>query len=252
MAFHSYSRVRNRDTLWLAVSHALVDGFSIPLIGINLCRAINGHEIGCEALSYSNYAAHLHSISSRQANYWSTYLRDVVPSLFPQLNSSPAGHLHSETRQIDSERARKFCGAHGFTISNIFQVAWAPILRYYANTDDICSGYLTSGRDIPVHGIENAVGLFINMLKCRLQLDNSSPTLWILQRNENSFVRSLEHQHCPLAQMQIDSGFQHGSLLFNSIISYQVVTATATHNLDWDDMLDRLVWNLLIYAIPQR
>lgn len=177
----------------LAINHALIDGASIRLLAIDLSHAVNDRDIGRETLSYSDYVAHVNSTVSKQSEYWKTYLHDATSCVFPKLNSSATEELHSEIRQIDSDRVRKFCEIYGFTLFNVFQVAWALILRYYANTDDVCFGYLVSGRDTPIQGIENAVGLFINTLICRLQLGNSVPILWILERNESNFIRSLEH-----------------------------------------------------------
>lgn len=94
-------------------------------------------------------------------------------------------------RRIDSRRIRTFCETYGSTLFNVIQLAWALVLRCYTGTDDVCCGYLTSGRDIPLSGIENAVGLFINLLVCRLQSDSNLPILSILQRNESDFIRSL-------------------------------------------------------------
>jgi non-ribosomal peptide synthetase component F len=104
------------------------------------------------------------------------------------------------------------------------------VLRCYVGTEDVCFGYLASGRDIALPGIEDAVGLFINMLVCRLQLDDSLSITALLQQNESSFVHSLENQHCSMAKIQHDLGL-HRDPLFNSIISYQSRVATETSDL---------------------
>ncbi|GAW24682.1 hypothetical protein ANO14919_142730 [Xylariales sp. No.14919] len=111
----------------LGISHALVDGASIQLIGIDLSCAVNGHDIGGERLSYSDYVAYLKSIPSKQNDYWKTYLHDAAPCVFPKLSSSPTGSLpgglHSKICKINSKQARKFYKAYGFTLSNVFRVA---------------------------------------------------------------------------------------------------------------------------------
>ncbi|KAG8414564.1 Nonribosomal peptide synthetase [Metarhizium acridum] len=204
-----------------AISHALVDGISISILGTELNSLIGGKFIDSPVMPYKDYISYLTSVPRQQiADYWGEYLSDVNPTLFPILNDSSEGKLHFVTRYIDAQLIRAFCKTYGFTLSNVIQVAWALVLRCYTGTDDVCFGYLTSGRDIPLYGIENAVGLFINMLVCRLQLDSNRQMLSILQRNESDFIRSLDHQQCSLAEIQHDLGLNREPL-FNSIISYQ-------------------------------
>lgn len=214
----------------LAISHALVDGISIGILGTELSGIIGGEAIDSPVMPYKDYISYLTSVPRQQiADYWGEYLSDVNPTLFPILNDSSEGKLHFVTRYIDAQRIGAFCKTYGFTLSNVIQAAWALVLRCYTGTDDVCFGYLTSGRDIPLFGIENSVGLFINMLVCRLQLDSNHQMLSILQRNESDFIRSLDHQHCSLAEIQHDLGLNREPL-FNSIVSYQAASPVQEQN----------------------
>ncbi|KAK2877809.1 NRPS [Arthroderma sp. PD_2] len=216
----------------LAISHSLVDGISIRVLGAELSSTVNGKPLDYQAMPYKDYISYLNSVPRQQtADYWREYLSDSTPTLFPSLNDSSEGQLHFVTRCLDARRIKNFCKTYGSTLSNVIQLAWALVLRCYTGTDDVCFGYLASGRDIPLSGIENAVGLFINLLVCRLQLDSNLSMLSILQSNESNFIRSLEHQHCSLAEIQHDLGLKTEPL-FNSIISYQAVSPMQAQSLD--------------------
>ena len=210
----------------LTISHALVDGRSLQLLGAELAAIVNGSTVGLETLQYGEYISYLSDIPEENVNeYWGQYLHGATPSRFPKLSASSQGRLHSASRQIPFRSLQRFCEAHATTPFNVIQVAWALVLRCYVGTEDVCFGYLASGRDIALPGIEDAVGLFINMLVCRLRLDDSLPVMTLLEQNESNFVRSMENQHCSMAKIQHDLGL-HSDPLFNSVISYQARTAT--------------------------
>lgn len=216
----------------LTISHALVDGRSLQLLGAELAGAVNGSAIGPEILQYGQYISYLNKMSEDNVNeYWLQYLQGATPSRFPKLSALSRGQLHSAAGQISPRSLQRFCETYGTTPFNVIQVAWSLVLRCYVGSDDVCFGYLASGRDIALPGIEDAVGLFINMLVCRLQLDDSLPIMTLLEQNESNFVRSLENQHCSMAKIQHDLGL-HRDPLFNSIISYQARAATGTSDLD--------------------
>lgn len=62
------------------------------------------------------------------------------------------------------QRLREFFSEFELTVPNVLQLGLALILWTYFNELRVCFGYIISGRDAPVHNIENSVGPFINML----------------------------------------------------------------------------------------
>ena len=53
---------------------------------------------------------------------------------------------------------------NSITISSLLQYAWHKALSIYSNSEHTTVGMTVSGRNIPIDGIENAVGLLINTL----------------------------------------------------------------------------------------
>lgn len=89
------------------------------------------------------------------------------------------------------------------------------ILRKYTGSDDVCFGFITSGRDLPVNSIGEIVGTFINMLVCRMKVDDSIPFRNIIATAQADYLCSLPHQHASLAQIQHVLGL-YGQPLFNT------------------------------------
>ena len=114
-----------------------------------------------------------------------------------------------------------FCSQNGVTLSNTLQLVWALILRIYTGSDEVCFGYLSSGRDAPIPGIQDAaVGAFINMLTCRLTLGSSTILRDALQTIQADFINSMTHQGASLATIQHDLQLSSTSL-FNTAFTFQ-------------------------------
>ncbi|CAN9463031.1 unnamed protein product [Alternaria alternata] len=205
------------------VNHAVIDGGSLGVIGQDLQEAYEGR-LSEDGPLYSDYIKYLRALPADDAvAYWKAKLRGVSPCYFPTTPRDP-----SKPRQLRSldMRFTRFDELHGLaessnvTIANILLAAWALVLRSYTNSSDVCYGYLTSGRNVPIDKIESAVGAFINMLVSRIELKPATSLLEIVEKVQSDFVESMPHQHCSLAQFQHDLGLS-GKSLFNTAVSIQ-------------------------------
>src|SRR5436305_11695593 len=97
-----------------------------------------------------------------------------------------------------ASKLEAMCKENDVTLSNVFQTVWALVLRNYTASDNICFGYLSTGRDIPVGGIEEAIGLYANMLVYRLDISKTSSLMQLIKKAKVDFVNSLPHQHFSL------------------------------------------------------
>jgi non-ribosomal peptide synthase protein (TIGR01720 family) len=218
-----------RIVVKIIVNHAVVDGGSLAIMGRDLQEAYEGQLSEDEAPLYSDYIKYLRGLDAKVAiNYWKEQLRGVRPCYFP---TTPQHTLkHRKLRSLDMP-FRRFADLHvlaesnNITLANILLAVWALILRTHTGASDVCYGYLTSGRNVPVDNIENAVGAFINMLVSRIQIAASSSLLDVIKRVQNDFIESVPHQHCSLAQFQHDLGLG-GKALFNTAVSIQNSGAT--------------------------
>ncbi|KAI8938152.1 hypothetical protein NX059_005818 [Plenodomus lindquistii] len=213
----------------IVVNHAVIDGGSLAIIGHDLKEAYEDRLPDTEGPLYSDYMKYIRSLSSSNAiNYWIEKLRGVRPCYFPtttQRTSTPR-----QLRSLDM-RFNRWADLHALaetsnaTFANILLAAWALVLRIYTDSQDVCYGYLTSGRNVPVPGIESAVGAFINMLVSRLQVSPATSILEVITKVQTDFIEAMPHQHCSLAQFQHDLGLA-GKSLFNTAVSIQNRTSS--------------------------
>jgi non-ribosomal peptide synthetase component F len=174
---------------------------------------------------YSDYIAHIQSKSQEEdMNYWKVYLAGIEQCHFPSLTDGGRGEKELKSFVLDlaqTSELQSFCTKHGVTLSNVLQFAWALTLRSYTGSTDVCFGYLSSGRDVPIPDIQgSAVGAFINMLTCRISLNEDLRLSQALQQIQSDFVHSMAHQSCSLADVQHELGLS-GASLFNTAFTFQ-------------------------------
>lgn len=211
--------------LKLDINHALVDGSSVPALVKDLAIEYDGRSSPSRAPLYSDYISYLQTWPADIGlEYWRGYLAGVEPCYFPTLDDGVTQEDRLEAVQLKhgltTDVLNSFCRERSITMSNLFQAAWALVLRSFTGSDQVCFGYLVSGRDVPVDNIENAIGAFINMLVCRL--DMSGTLTQVLEKVQEDYANSLPHQHCSLADIQhcIDVDLM-GQPLFNSVVNFQ-------------------------------
>lgn len=207
----------------LELSHAINDGTSITNILGDLSRAYERKLTRADAGPlYRDFIAHvLSSFQDADVAYWKNYLSGVEPCFFPNLNDGKSGaHEYGsiEVNITDSANVQNFCRKNGVTLSNVLQLAWALVLHCYVGASDVCFGVVASGRDIPVKNIDEAVGVFVNLLIARLTFSDETTIAQLLETLQTDSVNALAHQNCSLADVQHELQLPS---LFNSAFTFQ-------------------------------
>ncbi|KAL4799310.1 hypothetical protein BDV19DRAFT_385559 [Aspergillus venezuelensis] len=209
------------------IHHALVDAVSIETIKRDFVLAYDGHLPRSMAPSYRDYIEYLQTDSSHQNSqgFWSGYLNDATPCLFPRLSDttdSPSNpdvdHVVLDLMSVDLVDC--FCEIHGLSLTSVIHVAWAIVINRFTASHDACFGYLSMGRHIPLRDVQNMVGPLINMLIGRVHLQPDASVLSVLQACHAESLDSLSHQHDSLAEIYHSMGLSAGEL-FNTVISIQ-------------------------------
>ncbi|KAI0103211.1 hypothetical protein GGR51DRAFT_257654 [Nemania sp. FL0031] len=226
----------------LEISHALIDGESMLTLIRDLAMAYEGITSPRTNLPrYQDYIAHIRSLpTSDSITYWMDYIDGMQPCHMPALADQVLianGSTHTAGLQsipIEFHESSKdiinFCREQNLTPMTVFQVAWALVLRIYTGQDDVCFGYLVSGRDVPVDKIETLVGVVCNVLIIRMHLDSCDTGIELLVKAQDDWVNSLPHQfvsqadiqHHRLQQWTNDTtSFEASNALFNTSVSFR-------------------------------
>ena len=87
---------------------------------------------------------------------------------------------------------------HGLTLGTVLQGTWGLLLARLTNRQDVCFGTVNSGRQAPIAGIEDMLGLLITTTPVRLVLTPADTVVSLLQRLQRQQAALLGHQHLPL------------------------------------------------------
>lgn len=111
-----------------------------------------------------------------------------------------------------------FTRAHHVTLATIAQAAWALLLSHYSDEHDVVYGFVTSGRDIDLIGVESMVGLLMNTVPRRVKVPRKEPVLSWLQHLQEKLVGISAYEWTSLTAIREWSEIPRGMPLFESIV----------------------------------
>ncbi|KAL8800464.1 MAG: hypothetical protein Q9182_005176 [Xanthomendoza sp. 2 TL-2023] len=117
-----------------------------------------------------------------------------------------------------SNMEERFCKLQAVTLANFFQTAWTFVLSAYAASNRVCFGYLASGRQLPVKGIDQSIGTYANVMICRADLSQQDDERGFVYYIYEQVLEDMAFQHCSVAEIQHELGVPS---LFSTIIYFQ-------------------------------
>ncbi|KJZ73809.1 hypothetical protein HIM_06702 [Hirsutella minnesotensis 3608] len=208
----------------LDISHALCDAYSLTVLLRDVVQIYQGSEPPVPR-PFSDAIRYIASRpQSETVDYWSSFLHGARPCHFPvsllleSLDSKRQddhGAISIPTESL--AQVTSYCRRHGMTRSVFLHIAWALTLSHFTRLQDVCFGYMASGRDAPVEGVEGMFGPLANMLMNRIDL--GVPLQALIDLTARFLKEHRLHQQTSLGDVQRRLGIQSGKLLFNTMIS---------------------------------
>jgi amino acid adenylation domain-containing protein/non-ribosomal peptide synthase protein (TIGR01720 family) len=115
----------------------------------------------------------------------------------------------------------RFARQHQVTLNTLVQGAWAVLLSRYGDTDDVVFGITSSGRTAELQDMETMVGMFINTLPVRVQVDQSQLVAMWLKEMQTQQVGMRQYEYTPLFEIQKWSEVSPGMPLFNTLLIFE-------------------------------
>lgn len=215
--------------------HAILDGWSLPVllndVHQNYLALLHQKELIIQPdSSYLAAQSYLQSQTSETALFWQKYLNiELEPEYFASLLKADLRHINlAEHKYIQDpqelsvvftpqqcEQLKALCKSSEFTLNALVQYCWHQQLSIFGNTNTTVVGMTVSGRNLPIDGIENSVGLYINTLPVILEHTNGSviDTIKTLQSHINNVNN---HSNINLIEIQ-----KSGTRLFNSLFVFE-------------------------------
>ena len=223
--------------------HLILDGWSRALLIKEvfefyqaLCEGKNLHLKPPQA--YKNYITWLRQQDQFQAeNFWREFLKGVdtptplgVKKYVSDVVSKQATYAQENIKLSKTVTAslQSFAKQFQLTINTIIQGAWALLLSRYSGEENVIFGITSSGRSPTLEGSESMVGVFLNTLPLRLDVDGEEKLLPWLRELQSRQAQLRQYEYCRLVDVQKWSEIPKGTPLFESIFIFENYPVTAS------------------------
>ncbi|MGV7960807.1 amino acid adenylation domain-containing protein [Photorhabdus tasmaniensis] len=119
-----------------------------------------------------------------------------------------------------SDRLRRQARCLGVSLAALCHLAWAQVLSRTSGQEQVVFGTVLLGRMAVGEGADSGMGLFINTLPLRLDMDGT-PVRDSVRAVHLRLAGLLEHEHASLALAQRCSGVASGTPLFSALLNYR-------------------------------
>ncbi|MFI7416490.1 amino acid adenylation domain-containing protein [Nonomuraea sp. NPDC049684] len=107
------------------------------------------------------------------------------------------------------------------TVNTLLQGAWAILLSRHAGERDVCFGATVSGRPAGLRDAESIVGLFINMLPVRVEVDGEAEVFDWLRRLQDRQAECRQYDYLSPAQIHRCADLPGGVPMFDSVLVFE-------------------------------
>ncbi|MGB7234582.1 MAG: amino acid adenylation domain-containing protein [Rhodococcus sp. (in: high G+C Gram-positive bacteria)] len=228
-------RGRKSVTLFWTFHHALLDGWSgMQVLGEVLAeyaalRDGTHHRPRARAPFRTYVEWLLRQDSSAAKAFWTRRLAGLhAPTALPFDRPRRSGHRGisdgsvSVTLSVEQSGAlRSTVRTDRVTLNTAFQAMWALLLHRYTGDSDICFGATTSGRPARLADADTIVGLFLNAVPVRVDVDESAQVQQWIGGIQNDSIDALVLDHVSLPDIRSWSEVESGASLFDSILVFE-------------------------------
>ncbi|SIT78514.1 MULTISPECIES: non-ribosomal peptide synthetase [Burkholderiaceae] len=161
---------------------------------------------------------------AEHTRFFTELLADVEPTLpfglaQVQHDGSDVSESHRMLPQALNDRLRAHARRLGVSLASLCHLAWAQVLARASGQQRVVLGTVLFGRMQAGEGADRAMGLFINTLPLRVDLDGSVRTC--VRSTHARLAALLEHEHASLALAQRCSGVPADTPLFSALLNYR-------------------------------
>ncbi|MEU3290709.1 condensation domain-containing protein, partial [Streptomyces longwoodensis] len=226
-----------RHLLIMTTHHILLDGWSTPLLVHELTTLYENRGDATALPRVTPYRQYLGWLAQQDQPAAEAAWREALggleqPTLLTPVDPARPGLMPQRiTRELDEDRTAALADwarRHGVTLNTVLQTAWGLVLSRSTGHNDVVFGAVVAGRDPRLSGVENMVGLLINMVPVRVVIDPTQSLLTTIEQVQNAQSRLTGHHHLGLARIQRLTGLGD---LFDTTLVFE--------NYPWDEPGER-------------
>jgi len=212
----------------LQAHHLISDHVTLEIIQYELAMFAQNRqvELSTPAL-YRDFIAHTQqqekSLDSHQ--FFSKKLGDIDEPTLPygianvRSNGADINELKLQLNDELSSEIRNLAKIMKLSPAAIFHGAWAMVLSACTGRDDVVFGTVMSGRLQGMQNIESMLGMFINTLPIRINLNQSVKAY--IEKIAHDLIALIPYEQTSLGESQRCSGLKSDVPLFSGVLNYR-------------------------------
>lgn len=191
--------------------HALLDGWSMPLVGRTLLALYAELSGGPAAPASPPLSEYFRWLADRDKEASLAAWREALAGVDDATRLAPAGtgtgveRPGRETVALGrefSDRLRTFAREQGVTLTTVLQTAWGLLLGRLTGRRDVVFGCPVSGRPAEVDGVESMIGQLGTTVPVRVRHTQDRTVHDLLAQVHAESVVLAEHHHVGLPEIQ--------------------------------------------------
>src|SRR5215217_5135113 len=233
-----FALLRLGDDLWHFVwtfHHILLDGWCLSLLLREVFGFYEAYTRGQQLQlprprPYRDYIRWLQRQDLGAAEtYWRKRLKGLAaPTTLdfgeqrqPQDRASSYGEQSRDISEQTSRAVESLARQQQVTVNTVIQGAWAVLMSRYSGDRDVLYGVTVSGRPAELRGVEQMVGLFINALPMRVEVESEAEVGSWLQRLQAEQAEMRQYEYSSLVAVQGWSEVERGVGLFETLLAFE-------------------------------
>ncbi|RSL79006.1 hypothetical protein CEP51_007720 [Fusarium floridanum] len=212
--------------LLLHLHHSIYDGWSMDILLSDWSKLLSKGNVP-QHLSFHEVVEFYSNPQTDDASrvFWTENLLGWNRVPLPKLHGMAINsrQISSSRRQLALSRNRVDTEIQklGCTPQVLFQASLVLLWSGVMGTRDVSIGSVTSGRTIPVAGIENIIGPCIASLPLRADLDTMTANLDLMNSIHSANRKVMQHCTISLSEIKKLAGLQPGESLYDALFVYQ-------------------------------
>ncbi|SEF10784.1 amino acid adenylation domain-containing protein [Pseudomonas palleroniana] len=226
---YAHDAARGTIVAFFVFHHLVLDHTAVEVVQHEMQAYLLDHadRLGA-AVPYRNYVAQARlGISEQQHEaFFREMLADIEEPTLPfSLQSVEDDGADIDEAELTlgaglSRRLRVHARQLGVSPASVFHLAWARVLSVIAQTDRVVFGTVMMGRMQGGDGADRALGMFINTLPLRVDIDDQ-PVQAAVKATHARLSGLLGHEHAALALAQRCSAVPASVPLFSALLNYR-------------------------------
>ncbi|CRM77714.1 Linear gramicidin synthase subunit D [Pseudomonas sp. 24 E 13] len=213
----------------LLFHHIALDHTALDSVRQEMQASLLGQpRIAEAAIPYRNYVAQarLGVEEHEHEAFFGQMLGDIDEPTLPfglqdvQGDGSAIEEVQQSLAPAFSQRLRAQARLSGVSAASLFHLAWARVLASTSSQHRVVFGTVLLGRMQGGKGSDRALGMFINTLPLRVDIDETGVRAAV-KRTHERLTALLGHEHASLALAQRCSGVAAPLPLFSAVLNYR-------------------------------